>query len=67
MSSGFFFVGKLKQLPTTFMVQWALILMLAMAFWPTNNTNTQPTISITSSQQCQKPATKSMVGHQLFS
>jgi len=31
------------------------------------NINNQPTISITSSQQCQKPATKSMVGHQLFS
>jgi len=34
--------------------------MLAMTF-------SQPTISITSSQQYQKPTTKSMVGHQLNS
>jgi len=38
-------------------------MMLAMMFWPANNVNNQPTMSITSSQQCQKPATKSMVGH----
>jgi hypothetical protein len=41
--------------------------MLAMAFWPANNINNQPTMSITSSEQCQKPATKSMVAHQLNS
>jgi hypothetical protein len=49
------------------MEQRAQILMLSMMFWLTKNINNQPTISITSSQQCQKPATKSMVGHQLFS
>jgi hypothetical protein len=64
MSSGFFFFfGKLRQLPITFMEQRVQILMLAMMFWPANNINNQPTISITSSQQCKKPATKSMVGH----
>jgi len=57
MSSGFF-VGKLRQFPTTFMEQRAQILMLAMTFW-------QLTMLTTSSQQCKKPATKSMVGHQL--
>jgi hypothetical protein len=46
------------------MEQMAQILMLAMTFWPANNINNQPPMSITSSQQCQKPATKSMVGHQ---
>jgi hypothetical protein len=56
--------GKLRQLPKDFMEQMAQILMLAMTFWPANNINNQPTMSITSSQQCQKPATKSMVGHQ---
>jgi hypothetical protein len=48
------------------MEQRAQILMLAMMFWPANNIKNLPTISRTSSQQCQKPATKSMVGHQLF-
>jgi hypothetical protein len=66
MSSGFFFSGKLRQLPTAFMEQRAQILMLAMTFWPANNIKNLPTISRTSSQQCQKLATKSMVGHQLF-
>jgi hypothetical protein len=66
MSSGFF-VGKLRQFLTAFMEQRALILMLVMMFWPANNINNQPTMSITSSQQCQKPATKSMVSHQLNS
>jgi hypothetical protein len=56
--------GKLRQLPKDFMEQMAQILILAMTFWPANNINNQPTMSITSSQQCQKPATKSMVGHQ---
>jgi nucleoside recognition membrane protein YjiH len=37
MSSSFFFVGKLRQLPTAFMEQRAQILMLAMTFWPANN------------------------------
>jgi hypothetical protein len=59
--------GKLRQLPKDFMEQMAQILILAMTFWPANNINNQPTMSITSSQQCQKPATKSMVGHQLNS
>jgi hypothetical protein len=49
------------------MEQRAQILMLVMMFWPANNVNNQPTMSITYSQQCQKPATKSMIGHQLFS
>jgi len=49
------------------MKQMAQILMLALTFWPANNIKNLPTISRTSSQQCQKPATKSMVGHQLFS
>jgi hypothetical protein len=49
------------------MEQRAQILMLAMTFWPANNIKNLPTILRTSSQQCQKPATKSMVGHQLFS
>jgi hypothetical protein len=49
------------------MEQRAQILMLAMMFWPAKNVNNQPTMSITYSQQCQKPATKSMVGHQLNS
>jgi hypothetical protein len=66
MSSGFF-VGKLRQFLTAFMEQRALILMLVMMFWPANNINNQPTMSITSSQQCQKPATKLMVSHQLNS
>jgi hypothetical protein len=66
MSSGFF-CWKAKTLPIAFMKQRAQILMLAMTFWPANNIKNQPTISRTSSQQCQKPATKSMVGHQLFS
>jgi hypothetical protein len=46
------------------MEQKAQVLMLAMMFWPANNINNQLTMSITSNQQCQKPATKSMVGHQ---
>jgi hypothetical protein len=46
------------------MEQRAQILMLAMTFWPANNINNQPTMSITNNQQCQKPVTKSMVGHQ---
>jgi len=46
------------------MEQRAQILMLVMMFWPANNINNQPTTSITSSQQRQKSATKSMVGHQ---
>jgi len=66
MSSGFF-CWKAKTIPTAFMEQRAQIMMLAMMFWPASNIKNQPTISITSSQQCQKPATKSMVGHQLFS
>jgi hypothetical protein len=49
------------------MEQKAQILMLAMTFWPANNIKNLPTISRTNSQQCQKPATKSMVAHQLFS
>jgi len=49
------------------MEQRAQIMILAMMFWPANNVNNQPTMSITRSQQCQKPATKSMVGHQLNS
>jgi hypothetical protein len=65
--SSVFFVGKLRQLPIAFIKQRAQILMLAMTFWPANNIKNLPTISRTSSQQCQKPATKSMVGHQLFS
>jgi hypothetical protein len=48
------------------MKQRAKILMLAMTFWPANNIKNLPTISRISSQQCQKPATKSVVGHQLF-
>jgi hypothetical protein len=63
MSSGFFVV-KLRQLPTAFMEQMARILMLAMTFWSANNIKNLPTISRTSSQQCQKPATKSMVAYQ---
>jgi len=63
----FFFVGKLRQLPTVFMEQRARILMLVIMFWPANNIKNLPTISRTSSQQCQKPTTKSMVAHQLFS
>jgi hypothetical protein len=49
MSSGFF-VGKLRQLPTTFMEKRAQIMMLAMMFWLANNIKNLPTISRTSSQ-----------------
>jgi hypothetical protein len=58
MSSGFF-VGKLRQLPIAFMEQRAQILMLAMMFWPANNINNQPTISIT------KQPTMSKTSHQI--
>jgi len=53
MSSGFlfFFVGKLRKLPTAFMEQRAQILMLAIIFWPANNINNQqPIMSKTSHQ-----------------
>jgi len=62
--SSVFFVGKLRQLPTAFIEQRVQILMLAMMFWSANNIKNLPTISRTSSQQCQKPATKSMVAYQ---
>jgi hypothetical protein len=45
------------------MEKMAQIMMLAMMFWLANNIKNLPTISRTSSQQCQKSATKSMVGH----
>jgi len=52
MSSGFF-VGKLRQLPTTFMNSMA--------------SNSDVSNDILASQQYQQPATESMVGHQLNS
>jgi hypothetical protein len=58
MSSVFVVVGKLRQLPTDFMEQRAQILILAMMFWPANNINNQPTISITSQQINGWPPTK---------
>jgi hypothetical protein len=43
------------------MEQRAQIMMLTMKFWPANNINNQPIMSITSSQQYQKPATNQIV------
>jgi hypothetical protein len=63
MSSGFF-CWKAETIVHSFHEQMAQILMLAMTFWSANNIKNLPTISRTSSQQCQKPATKSMVAYQ---
>jgi hypothetical protein len=59
-----FFAGKLRQLPTAFMEQRTQIMMLAMMFWPANNIKNLPTISRTSSQQCQKPAANNVKNQQ---
>jgi len=58
MSFGFFFVGKLRQFPTISKISQQYQEPAA------NNIKNLPTISRTSSQQCQKPATKSMVAYQ---
>ena len=63
----FFLLKSCDNCPQLLFRLYAEILMLAKTFWPTNNINNQPTISITSSKQCQKPITKPMVGHQLNS
>jgi hypothetical protein len=63
MSSGFFY-WKAETIAHSFHEQRAQILMLAMTFWSANNIKNLPTISRTNSQQCQKPATKSMVAYQ---